>query len=286
MDPIFAQFVFQGEEKVTSEAVARGRRNTLLSQDNAIHALSNESDAVEIDGTTNVDVKGGNIYSNGGGLKNGSSGKVVVAQGKIRLADSFTCNGGGCMANVKAKIENGVEARNVLDIPVPYCPDANTKINGVNYYVHDNITSSMTLPKGIHCVNGDIKLAGNDILKGDGVLLVMRNGGIDIKGNAKVALKRPSKVIDNYGHSYNGMLVYVPLTNTNTIAFNGTSGSWFSGTIFAPNSTCEVGGTSSTTALHTSIICDKVKFHGTSTIKIVYKNTENFQMQPLVELVE
>lgn len=285
MDPIFAQFVFQGQEAVTSSAIARGRRNTWLSQDNAIHALSTDADAVEFDGSTVVEVKKGSIYSNGGALKNGTPGMVRVADGKFKLAQDMVCHPGTC-ANVKGVILTGQDVQTLLEVPAPYCPTANETVNGVNYYVHNGISSSMTLPKGIHCVNGDIRLTGNDLLKGDGVLIVMQNGSIDIKGNAKIDLKRASKLTDKYGHSFNGMLIFVPRENGNPVSINGTSNSWFSGTIFAPSSTCHVGGTSGTTALHTSIICDKVKFHGTSKISIIYKNTENYQMQPLVELIE
>lgn len=285
MDPIFAQFVFKGDEQITSEAIARGRRNTLLSRDNAVHALSTDADAVEFDGGTSLDVKGGNVYSNGGGLKNGTPGVLSITGGKLRLAQSLDCNGSGCLKNVKAKIENGVDKQNVLDVPMPYCPDANETVNGVNYYVHNGISSATTLAKGIHCVDGDIKF-NTGTLKGDGVLIVMKNGAIRIGGNANVNLKRLSDVKDKYGHSYNGMLIYMARNNTNEVSIEGNSNSWFSGTIFAPQSMCTVGGTSGTAALHTSIICDKVKFHGNAATTIVYKNNENFQMQPLVELIE
>ena len=285
--PIFAQFIFRGQEKISTEAIARGRRNPNVSEDNAVHALSEDDDAVEMDGATGVNVQGGNIFSNGGGVKNGAAGKITVSEGKIKITQSggWDCN--GCNSStVQGTVLQGVEKEMAQDVPPPYCPAANETIKGVNYYVHNGITGSMTLPKGIHCVTGDIQLNGNDVLKGDSVLLVMLDGGITINGNARINLKRPSAIKDRYSHDYNGLLIYAPKTNTSTIMLGGTADSWFSGTILAPSATCDVGGTSETKALHTSIICDKIKFHGSSEIEIVYEQPENFQMQPLVELIE
>ncbi len=283
--PIFAQFVFSGEEKWTTEAIARGRRSAYFSQGNAIHALSMDPDAVEMDGDTKVYVNGGNIFSNGGGLKHGAAGNIVVKNGNIQIADDWVCT--GCKSStVSGKLLTGVEPLFIPDVPMPYCPVANESVKGVNYYVHNGINSSMKLQKGVHCVTGDIVLNGNDVLTGDGVMLVMLDGGITINGNAKLQLKRPSALKDKLGHDYNGMLIYVVRDNASTIMLGGTADSWFSGTIYGMNATCDIGGTSKTNALHTSVICNKVKFHGTSTVNILFKQPENFQMQPLVELIE
>jgi len=240
-----------------------------------------------------VKVSGGNVYSNGGGIKNGGSGTVNTNGYHIFIAKDGGWKCDGCNAGTvspapqyKNKDNQDYKARGILDVAEPYCPDTNETYKGVNYYVHNGITGSQALETGIHCVKGDIKLNGGDTLTGDGVLIVMLDGGITINGNATVQLKRFSEVIDKHSHSYNGMLIYAPRGNTSTIALGGTSDSWISGTIFAPDSECDIYGNAAGKAYRTSIVCNKVKFQGTPNVTITYKPEENFQMQPLVELVK
>jgi len=320
ISPIFAQFVYKGVEEITTNAVARGRRNTNITNEYyAIHALSTASDAFEVSGNTTLLVKGSgkadayaDIYSNGGGKKDGVSGVVTVSNGTIQIAiDSpagWSCNGDDakCKASVKPdpvfKSNSGKDfkALPILDVMVPSCPDADTSYKGVNYYVHPtgiNVTgqTTLTLQRGIHCVDGDISVSGGATLKGDGVLLVMKTGGINVTGNSSVYLKRLNSVVDMNSHSYNGMLIYMPITNDNTITIAGSANSWISGTILAPKSLCEIGGNSTVDAsgkqvagkaYNTSIICNKVKFIGDSIVNIYYDKEQNFQMQPVVELIK
>ncbi len=298
VDPIFAQFVYKGVEKITTESVARGRRNTNITNEYyAVHALSTDDDALVFDGNTTLKVTkpnktgtAANIYSNGGGTKNGGSGTVQLTGGKIMTADPFTCNPSDC-STVKATRVTTNQALPIVDVTMPYCPAADETYKGVKYYVHPNgITGSANLPRGVHCIDGGITLNGGDTLTGDGVLLVLKTGGITINGNAVVNLKRLSEIVDKHSHSYNGMLVYVPPQNTSTIMLGGTADSWLSGTIYAPKSLCEIGGNSTANnpgkTYNMSIICGKVKFNGDATINLYYDKLENFQMQPVVELVK
>ena len=294
VDPIFAQFVYKGAEKITTMSIARGRRNTNITNEYyAVHALSTDSDALVFDGNATLKVTKPNksdtaadIYSNDGGVKNGGSGTVQVVGGNIQTADPFTCNPSNC-STVSPKPVVTNHALPIVDVTMPYCPDADETYKGVKYYVHlDGILGSASLQRGVHCIDGGITLNGGDTLTGDGVLLVLKSGGITINGNAVVNLKRMSEIVDKHSHSYNGMLVYVPPENTSTIMLGGTADSWLSGTIYAPKSLCEIGGNGTVNkpgkTYNMSIICGKVKFFGDATINLYYDKLENFQMQPIV----
>ncbi len=287
--PIFGHFIFLGSQETTVSAIARVTSANAMSAGNAVHALSVSGTAVELNGNTTINITGGNIFSNGGGVKNGGSGKVRVYSGGILIAkdNGWVCNGCNTQTVQPQAQDTGIDPQWVNDVPAPYCPTKNETHNGVNYYYYPSgISSGMTLQPGIHCVKGDIKLSGNGAnLTGKNVLIVMLTGGMKNTGNSNFDVHRANSIIDKNGNQYGGMLIYAPKTNTNVFAIGGNGNAIWSGTILAPGAACELGGTSSTKAIRSAVICNTVKIHGNPDFNLTYLQPENYQLPPTIALI-
>jgi hypothetical protein len=283
VNPIFAQFIYSGNEAVTVEAVTRAVFNNTVSSGNAIHSLSPDSDSLEFKGTVGIHVEGGNIVSNGGGTKNGASGQVQVDVGEIDISGDWNCT--GCKSTTVQPDPNvGVPPQLVDEVPQPYCPTKNETWNGVNYYYHPSGLGAGTLQPGIHCIKGDISLTGQNSIIGHGVLLVLLDGGIKVKGGATLDLISDNDIKDKNGYQYGGMVIYAPSSNTSTLTLGGNSGSHFWGTILAPSATCDLGGTAQGAANHTALICNYITFHGTTDINVLYNEAELFHFPAQLDL--
>lgn len=281
VDPIFAQFIFGGQQGVTTEAVARSKPIQSVSASNAIHSLSPDEDSMTWDGDIKIKVNGGNIFSNGGITKTGSAGNVSVTNGNVYASGSY--NGTGHAAVSPAPIY-GVAQQDITGLIEPYCPKKNETWNGVNYYYHNGLNGSAVLQPGFHCFYNNIVLNGSDVLSGNGVVLVMMQGGLKMTGNSKLNLKRPNDIVDKNGNHYGGLLIYAPPSNHSEFDLGGTAQSLFTGTILAPGGTCDIGGTPDSTNLHAAVICWKVVIHGTSSLNVIYREEENIRVSPQVEL--
>lgn len=293
VQPIFAQLVFNGAEQVTVQATAHAKSMGAISGGDALLSLSNSSTSMDLNGNTKVHIyNGGNIRSNGGMVKNGTSGNITAdTPGKVYYATTFS----GHTSPFSPKPQKKAAAE-VASVPAPYCPtDAEaaswtsgsgfkTKtINGVNYYFYSSGLSVTNLPSGVHCIKGGI---GKGYYTGNRVLIVLLTGGIQQTGNDGFNFRAPKNLVDANGNQWSGMVFYAPVTNTSTFKFGGNSGAYFQGTVFAPGAQCDIGGTEDSKMEHTAFICNTIKIHGTPDINIYYKAEENYRLPPTVELVE
>ena len=285
VDPIFAQFIYMGNEAVTVEAVSHTNTIRPGYVGNAVHALSTDDDALEMKGTVGVRIENGNLVSNGGGTKNGKSGKVRVEDADINISSEYRCT--GCDADTVQPVANeGVPPQMIADIPMPYCPTSNQTHAGVKYYYHASGLGAGTLEAGVHCVKGDINLTGHNKLTGKNVLIVMLDGGIKVAGGATLDLSRADDLVDKNGNQYGGLLIYAPPTNSEVLTLGGNTGSLFQGSIIAPSGTCDIGGTPKAKANHTALICNKVKFHCTPDVNIVYNDAELYSFPTTISIMQ
>lgn len=310
VDPIFAQFVFAGAQEITTEAVARAVPTFTVSDGNAVHSLSDScgggknNNSMTLDGTTGINVDGGNMFSNGCWKKGGSSGKVRITNtdpndgavtprdGGIQVAGpDWDCTGCDISENgtVWPSIQGGDDSivrQSVPDLAVkPYCPSSDTVIDGVSYFIHNSGIAGgnkeyLVLEPGIHCVTGDL----NGRIKGDHVLIYLKTGGFTETGHEALDLRAAHDMKDANGTQWGGMVIYAPASNTSLLEFGGTAYAYFQGTIFAPGATCGIGGNSDGRAIRSAVICNMVNFHGTPTVNIFYRQEELFHFPPIVEL--
>lgn len=226
--------------------------------DFVIHALSTSSDAIVMDGPINLIVDNGSIYSNGGVIKKGSNGAINLLGGNLLIAMDNGWSGTGVVN--PAPIYTGSDGQDLQPILLPEIPEPSCAM----VPIETGITGSKTLLPGLHCISGDISLSGSDVLTGNGVMIVMLNGGIKLSGNAQMLLNAGTGILDGNNYVWGGMLIYVPQTNSSAIDLGGHGS--FSGTVYATQSTCSLTGPIS--SIKTNIICNKVKIQSQEEIRL------------------
>lgn len=275
----FAQFVFSGLMRNTVQAITRVRPRSPAAYGHAIVALnpancSGNQNGAGFSGNVNTFVNGGGIFSNGCLQVNGGSGTTAVTNGSI--------NYGGQVQN-PGQFSPAPEPTDPLppgsyDIPAPDCSHASAW-NGTG----SQLEALSPLSPGLYCVTGNLRLNGNGTFAGTAVTIVLLNGDMNINGTVTVQLSAPPREPDPTP-ALPGVLFYVPQSNSNPLTLNGTSDSFFKGTVYAPASTIEFSGTGGTNAYHTQFIGWNVKASGTADIDVVFSEPEQFSKPALLEL--
>lgn len=274
----FAHFIYKGLMRNTVEAVTRVRPRSPAAYGHAIVALNpaacqGNQNGAGFSGNVNTYVNGGGIFSNGCLQVNGGSGEIQVTNGTI--------NYGGQVQN-PGQFEPYPEPTEPLppsayEIPAPDCSHPNAW-NGTG----NQLEARSPLSPGLYCVTGNLRLNGGSFT-GNGVTIVMVNGELKINGNVRVDLRAPGSYPDP-APAVPGMLIYVPKTNSNPVTMNGTSDSYFEGTVYAPASTITFEGTGGSDAYHTQFIGWNVKAGGTSDINVVFSQPQQYSRPAMLEL--
>ena len=144
------------------------------------------------------------------------------------------------------------------------------------------------LDQGLYCIYSDPQgfvLRKQDNLFGNNITLALMTGKIDWTGSSSsdptqtavqlYAPKAPDSCVADPTqppcyYAYNGLLIYLPLTNSSTVTFNGNSDWDLRGTVLAPASLVTISGTEAGFSLSTQIIAYTVKITGDSGINFTY----------------
>ena len=139
-----------------------------------------------------------------------------------------------------------------------------------------------TLSAGIYCINGDVRIEGNQTLQGEGVLLYVEHGSVTINGGATVNLSAPQ------GGPFAGLLLLLPLENSKRVALNGNAQSSFQGTVLAPASEIVINGNASAYGFHCQIIGYTIDVTGQSLIVIKYIDDQNYDavVSPEIQIIQ
>ena len=117
-------------------------------------------------------------------------------------------------------------------------------------YVSININGAynITLNPGLYCISNGFTIAGAANTTGHGITLYISGGGFNNNGAGNLDLDAPN-TDDPSGFWIKGMLIYVPASNTSTIALSGNGAFNYSyqGTIYAPSGQIASHGASNTT---------------------------------------
>lgn len=328
VDQIFSQFIFSGSENITVEAVAHMLPFRSVAPGMALVATKQDTcHGVILNGDIETYITGGGVFSNSesdtngtcnSGILTGGSGEIHVTDGDIQVHGGFSPDPNTIdPIKVSPKPSENVDPIDFPVVPVPYCDgmplktesDSQSDYLTPGIYTSPNptaanpkpaieIKSDVTMEAGMYCLDGDFKISSGS-LYGDGVLIVMRKGSFTVSGNTSVYLKRPNEIEDMKGRNYNGMLIYMPVSNEGGIDLSGTSGSTYFGTIYAPgprdpesSEKCQIGGNATGGAgdlilnLSAQIICSNVRLHGNPKLNIYYQEEQNYRMEPTVELAQ
>lgn len=312
LETSFMHFVFSGLAQNTVEAVARARPAAGIFPGNALHATNETAcQAVWFAGNGTVDITGGNVFSNStangnptschAGVKSGTAGDIVVRGGGILTAGTFR-NQSGAVITTDEGVHQGVEQQQLPLVPIPDCSGLSTRAyNGGSATLEPGIypngirlngNHDVYLNPGMYCMDGNITANGGSIT-GYEVMIYQRAGGLSLGGNASVDLTRPSNLIDPSGNQWAGMLYYMDPSNTSLVYISGTSGSSYTGTIYAPGPAqpssqhkCTITGTGDNLGLNSQVICNTVKVDGDATLLVNFREEDNYRLPPLIELVE
>ncbi len=248
----FLQLIAREQLTTTNEAISRVFPRTNVGYGNSIISLreicGQNDGGIFIDGTSQITIENGGIHSNSCLEANGTV-NVVVNDGGITLYNpSARLVGGASLTPAPV----GNQPRIQVTLPEITCDNSvaqsvsisngDTRILNPGNYSQIRMTGgNLTFRPGLYCMSGDLDITGGQA-EGIGVTFYMQSGSIRITGGAQVVLQAPNEY--DRDQSLNGLLIYMPPENHSEIIIVGTSSSRFSGTILAPESTIEIGGTS------------------------------------------
>jgi hypothetical protein len=295
-DTSFTKFVYPDGISNTVEAVSRVRPRRSLALGNAIASLGSDCGGIDMNGNDTVVIDGGGIFSNSClDFRGNTDITINVAVGGIGYMTTYT-EAGHVQINLVPELAS--QGLDVVDIPTPDCmnqPDYGglevegfQTINGGRYdYINLNGDDHLVLNPGLYCLYGNFQTNGNQTLEvnpnapmNQGVTIYMADGDILLNGNSTVILRAPAI---NQPPAIKGLLIYMPPTNPGTITLTGAEDSWFRGTVYAPSSGINIGG--SVDILYSSeFVGNTVYINGSATISISDDAMVNYTRPPLIEL--
>jgi hypothetical protein len=132
-----------------------------------------------------------------------------------------------------------------------------------------------------------VKFNANDVSRGAGITIVLKNGGLTINGGATIQWTAPVEHPDP-APAIPGLLIYAPPSTNynpnNEIQINGNSASYFSGTVLAPKLTVDIEGNESADAYKTQVIGFNVKAGGNSTTNVTFEANQQYSRPAYIEL--
>lgn len=109
-----------------------------------------------------------------------------------------------------------------------------------------------------------------ETLSGSGVTIVMQSGNIHWNGGAQIDLSAPTS------GDLAGMLIYAPMSNSETMRFNGNGSTSLTGTIFMPAAPIVYNGTGNVNPSHVQVIGYTIELTGSNVTNVVYQDNDNW----------
>lgn len=232
-------------------------------------------------GSAETNITGGGVFSNSNldcGVAIQGSTNIHMDGSIDMVASNYTLNGHPPLGNIAGGLHGPAAGYEYAPpeelLPSPTCAgnaaksgNSMTPGNWSGTFPPNGVT---TLNAGVYCVNGDFRLNGSDRLSGTGVTISMQSGGIDWNGGAEINLSAPTS------GELAGLLIYSPMTNGNTMRFNGNANSTLTGTILMPAAPLIYNGTGNITPSYVQIIGYTVELTGASVTNVVYQDGDNW----------
>lgn len=231
-------------------------------------------------GNATTNVTGGGVFSNSNkdcGVTIAGSTSLILDGSVDMVASGYTKNGNPPL-NIAGGFHGGADQ---YEYPPPagMLPNPTCSVNAVktgntlspgNYSGTFPPNGVKILSAGTYCITGDFKLNASDTLSGAGVTIFMKTGAITWNGGSQTNLSAPTS------GDLAGMLIYAPVSNTNTMTFNGNAASTLIGTIFMPGAPIKYNGTGDLNPSHAQIIGYTIEITGSNNTNVVYTDGENW----------
>ncbi|MEO7839330.1 MAG: Tad domain-containing protein [Anaerolineales bacterium] len=155
--------------------------------------------------------------------------------------------------------------------------------NTINPGCYTSITNSasgdLTLNPGIYYIIGGVNTSGSGSLTANGVMLYLQTGSFNMGGSGVLTISPMTT------GPYQGLSIYMDRNNTGSYSMNGSGGSSFTGTIYAPSSTVTVRGSGGTFVVDSRIICSTAEFTGAGNLNLIFNPANNYNPSaPEIEL--
>lgn len=294
VDTYFARIV--GRNRITNvvQAVARTKSVEIKQILNgmAIVSLAPSSNCGNqksfwIHGDATLDITGGGVFINS---NNETCALLQHGNGSIHINDGYKIDVvGGASIQKPLLFTSGVA---VGAVPINYPPPffmPTVDCEGNIAQVSEDGTSMTPgewadefppegvtrLEPGVYCLENGINI--NAPLAGHNVIFKVLQGEVRF-GNVNIVLDAPNSG-DNAG-----LLIYLPLENSNKVILDGGPESIIQGTILAPASPVIIKGNSSSSGFHSQIVGYTIEADGSSNVVIVYNDAENYDSMTMPEV--
>ena len=168
-----------------------------------------------------------------------------------------------------------------LDLPgsTIYMESGDLRVNGNQ---NPRIISDQT--SIVYLGSGRLHFNGNSTLNTSNTVFYLESGDMKWNGNTKLVMDPPDD------GDYEGLLIYMPSSNTSTLRINGNSNAALTGSIICPGADVEIIGNSGTTTYHSRIIGYTIDIGGNSNTTIIFNEDENYDIggggSPFIELTK
>ncbi len=291
-----------GRNTITNRVSAVARTKTPevkeLMDGYAVVSLAPDSDCDNrksfwVHGEATLDLDGGGVFVNS---RNPNCALIEQGSGSIRIRTNHPISVVGGAQIQKPKLLTPYPP-NTGVTPYPFPPPfflpqiGCTKQAEIDEFTGSTMTAGkwdddfpppgvVNLGRGVYCID-DFIVGDNTTLYGTGVTFVV-SGEVRWGNNATLGLSAP-KSGENAG-----LLLYLPIDNSNKVKINGSVDSYFTGTILAPSAWIYLGGPNTQEGLHSQIIGFRIDIDGQSNIVVKYRDEQNFDSfdMPELELTE
>lgn len=285
---LFAGFLMnQSSISISARAVARAT----ASGEACVLSLDTSNTGVEVTGSGDITFDGCQVASNSSAsdaLSVSGSGDLTVdcysVVGGVSASDGLTVDAGctpktGAAAITDPYADLETPAYGACDEAGGYTQNS----TGTFTFDHDDDfetayvicgdlwvkKGTLVLEPGLYIIEGDIKTNSTGTITGDGVTIILTDGGQinNFNGSSTIDLSAPTGVDAG---DWQGILFYqdrndaASCTGNNCNTLNGNSSSSFEGTMYFPNQELNVNGGNSSSSPCLQIVALRVSFSGNS----------------------
>jgi hypothetical protein len=146
---------------------------------------------------------------------------------------------------------------------VPCLPEPSTGIYHTGLTVNNGET--LTLEPGVHIIDGGLNVKNGGTITGNGVMLFIRTGILDVKG--QIIITPPES------GTYEGVAIFQSRSNVEDASIgssSGSSGIYVEGTLYFPNNTLSVTSNDATALVGNQLIVGCLELIGNSSFIINY----------------
>jgi hypothetical protein len=262
----------------------------------AVVALNTDScqgnqNGLLMNGTNNITINGGGMWSNGCFSAGGSSGSIAVTGGSNNYVGQYSNSGGYSISPAPVQSSETMPS-GIYSIDPPDCSGLPSNgahsgggtISAGSYTEIDVGNDDLVMNAGLYCVTGDVSVGAQGTISGAGITIYM-NGDFSVQAGSEVIISAPT---GNASPELPGVLIYnyqVNYGNQACVDLTGNSTSYYAGTVYAPDCKIDIGGDSGALqTYHTQLIGYNVEFHGNVTLDINFQDNAVYQLPPRLNL--